>query len=225
MRAALVVVFVFAVGLFGMASLVMDNEIPMSRVGQLMQALAETRDAAPEDVAALLGTLMGEILLELEEQGIPEDVLVSLEERFAEVAGAFLAGGVTQDEFANEIAALAQELENLGEEDGGKGLPVGLLERIGLEPSAILELQGEKELTGLEIAAIAQRIIGSFAPEALPAGPPAGVPAWGNDDDDDNENDTGAGPPPGVPSGPPGGVPGGDNEDEEGNGRPSRGRP
>jgi len=218
MRAMLVMVLVFAVGFLGVASLVIENEVPMSRIGQLMQALAETRDAAPDHVVALLNALMGELLLHLAEQGIPEDVLAALEERFADAISAFLAGEAAQDEFGAEIAALAQELADLGEEEGEKGLPVELLERIGLEPSAILELQGEKELTGLEIAALAQTIIGSFAPEALPAGPPAGVPAWGDNDDDD----TGNGPPAGVPSGPPGGVPGdGDEEDDE-NGRPGR---
>ncbi len=199
----LVAVLVLALGLFSSATLVIENDVPMSRIGELMQALAESRDGAPDDVTALLDALMGEILLHLEERGLPEEELASLEERFAEALGAFLAEAISQDEFGAEIAALAKEIGELGEEEGVVGLPVELLERIGLEPNAILELQGEKELTGLEIAALAQTIIGAFDPEALPAGPPEG-----------------------VPSGPPSGIPSDDEEDEDDddNGRPG-GRP
>lgn len=212
--------------LSGAAAVVSGVEVPMSRVAQLMSALAEAPGAARDHIGTTLRSLMDETLAHLRDRGLPNEALAALEEGFARALDAFVAGDVSQDEFGDEIAALARELKEMAGEEGIAGLPVALLERIGLNPAAIEALRGAKDLTGLEIAALAQTIIGSFAPAALPAGPPEWVPAWGAPG---GEVGT-AGPPEGipakVPAGPPAGIPGGgdDGEDDDNRG-PPRGRP
>ena len=223
MRTQLVCALV-SLAVFGAAAVVGAVEVPLARIGQLMSTVADTPGAPRDQIGTVLRSLMDEILTYLEGQGVPEDALASLEEGFSRALAAFLAGEIPQGEFGAEIAALARELAKTAKEGGIAGLPVALIERIGLNPAAILALQGEKELTGLEVAALAQTIIGSLAPAALPAGPPEWVPAWGAQG---GEGDTG-GPPPGIPAGPPSGIPvGGKGEggdDDENRGSP-RGRP
>lgn len=226
MRTKLVCALVSLFALLSAAAVVSGVEVPMARVAQLMSAVAEAPDAAREHIGTTLRSLMDEILTYLRGHGLPEEALTALEEGFAQAVDAFMAGGMSQDEFGDEIASLARDLEEMAGEEGIEGLPVALLERIGLNPAAIEALQGEKDLTGLEIAALAQTIIGSFAPAALPAGPPEWVPAWGAQE---GEGGT-AGPPEGIPAGVPAGLPagipgGGDDGEDDDNGGPPRGRP
>lgn len=226
MRTKLVCVLVSLSALLGAAAIVSGAEVPMSRVAQLMSAAAKTPGAAGEHIGTTLRSLMDEILTYLRGHGLTEEALTALEEGFAQALEAFVAGDMSQDEFGDEIAALARELEKMAGEEGIAGLPVALLERIGLNPVAIEALKGEKDLTGLEIAALAQTVIGSFAPSALPAGPPGWVPAWGAQE---GEGGT-AGPPEGIPARVPARVPagipgGGDDGEDDDNGGPPRGRP
>lgn len=230
MRTKLVCALVSLFALLSAAAVVSGVEVPMARVAQLMSAVAEAPGAAREHIGTTLRSLMNEILTYLRGHGLPEEALTALEQGVAQALEAFMVGDKFQDEFGDEIAALARELEEMAGEEGIEGLPVALLERIGLNTVAIEALQGEKDLTGLEIAALAQTIIDSFAPAALPAGPPEWVPAWGAQE---GEGGT-AGPPEGIPAGAPAGVPvglpagvpggGGDGEDDD-NGGPPRGRP
>ncbi len=226
MRTKLVCVLVSLSALLSTAAIVSGAEAPMSRVAQLMSAVAETPGAAGEHIGTTLRSLMDEILTYLRGHGLTEEALTALEEGFAQALEAFVAGDMSQDEFGDEIAALARELEEMAGEEGIEGLPVALLERIGLNPAAIETLQGEKDLTGLEIAALAQTIIGSFAPAALPAGPPGWVPAWGAQEGEGGTAGPPEGIPAGVPAGLPAGIPGaGDDGEDDDNGGPPRGRP
>ncbi len=226
MRTALVCVVAGGFTLLGGAAAGSGAEVPMARVAQLMGAVAEVPGAAREHIGSTLRSLMDTILTYLRGHGLPEDALTSLEKGFVQALDAFVAGDMSQDEFGDEIAALARALKEMAGEEGIEGLPVALLERTGLNPTAIHALRGEKDLTGLEIAALAQTIIGRFAPAALPASPPSWVPAW---EAQNGEGRTG-GPPQGIPAGTPAGLPprvpggGGAGEDDD-SGGPPRGRP
>ena len=231
MRTRLVCVLLSVFALLSAAAVVSGTEVPMARVAQLMSAVAEVPGVAREYIGTTVRSLMDEILTYLRGHDLPEEALTALEEGFAQALDAFMAGDMSQDEFGDEIAALARVLEEMAGGEDIEGLPVALLERIGLNPVAIEALQGEKDLTGLEIAALAQTITGGFTPAALPAGPPEWVPAWGAQEGVDGT----AGPPEGIPpAGAPAGVPaglpagissgGGDGEDDD-NGGPPRGRP
>jgi len=229
-RTKLICALVSLVALLGAAVAVSGVEVPMARVAQLMSAVAQAPDAAREHVGITLRSLMDEILIYLRGQGLPEEALTAVEEGFSRALDAFTAGGMSQAEFGREIAALARELVAMAGEGGIGGLPAALLERIGLNPAAIEALRGEKDLAGLEIAALAQTIIGTFAPAALPAGPPAWVPAWGAQEGEGGIGGPPAGiparPPAGIPGSPPAGIPGAGNDGEDDDSRgPPRSRP
>lgn len=221
MRTAFVGMLVFLFALSGSGLAASGEDIPMARIGQLMSAVAGAPGAARDQIGDLLSSLLDEMLVYLEEQGVPESALEPLEERFAEALDAFLAEQSSGDEFGDDIADLARSLQERAEEDGIAGLPVELLERIGLNPEAVRNLQEENELTGLEIAALAQTIIGEFAPDALPAGPPDSVSPIADQNEGDGDDELG--PPSGAPSGAPSGVPGDDDDDD--NGGPPQGSP
>lgn len=202
--------------------------VPWASVLALLPQMAVTPGTDRGTLALALSEFMNGLIAYLATQGVPADALGQIQDRFAFALNAFLKAGTTASAFGEDVARLARELQSLAAQGGVQGLPVALLERIGIATWAVEALRhGAQDLTGLEVAAIARQIAGqalangrapglgvtavpapagpggSAVAPPIPTPPVVGGPRWP------------PGPPPGVPPVP---VPPGEE------GPPRRGR-
>ena len=134
--------------------------VPFSAVIPLFHQIATAPGLDRETISLALRELMTSLIEYLSTQGIAEEALAQVNQEFGRAIENFLYGG-RQALFGEEIAQLARELASLAQAGEVQGLPVALLERIGIRTWAIEALlRGAPEMSGLEVASIAREIAG-----------------------------------------------------------------
>lgn len=155
--------------------------------------------------------------------------LATLRERQQELRRAHANGSISHGRYRAEMAQVVAQVRAVnrlanGTQSASRGVPADLLQRNGVNATAIQRLRlHADELTGPEVAAIARTIAGPRAGAGLGRGPPSelvgpgGVGAPGR----------GSGPNGSMPASghQPGGGPAGNQTDRPGTGAPSQDRP
>ena len=144
--------------LCAIAPVVVAGTVRFEPVTKLLRLIATAENADKETVATALAGFMEQLVRFLETQGVPSEASERVVEEFERALEEFLADRTTADDFGQEIAALARGLQELAGERGIRGLPVEILQRIGVDTEAIEALREGKELSPEEIVELARKI-------------------------------------------------------------------
>lgn len=134
-----------------------SETVGMDEVSNLIGLIGASEEVDQETIITALEGLSEDIIVELEERGVPEEAISNFEDEFSSALTLFEEGLLTKSQFANEASESARRLGRDSDED----LPVELLEENGVNTEAIQQLkEGAEDYSGLEVAEIARTIAG-----------------------------------------------------------------
>lgn len=189
-----------------------SEEISFEPVGQLIQEMASSDEVDHETIGTALQGFMEGLLGFLEEKGVPDTALGNIRDNLTNVIEGFLSGDISQGNFANEMANIAQQIQTEAMLQGVNGVPGEVLESSGIPNQAVERMasgQTPDEEAIPDVAESAAEAAQENKPED--AGPPddKGPPEdKGNGEDEDEDEDGDQGPP--DDAGPP------EDKDDEG---------